>query len=207
MAIPEQLLQLSANTIRCLSIDAIQAAKSGHPGLPMGLADVATVLWLKYLKHDPKNPTWADRDRFVLSGGHGSMLLYSLLHLAGYGLTLDDIRQFRQLGSLTPGHPEYGHTPGVETTTGPLGQGLATAVGMALAERMLAARVNGADDGFQPVRDDYDDRGEAFGYEKDADFASAGGFTFKGDSDDDDLTMAVDSQDYKNQQKRQSRAE
>ena len=151
MAIPEQLLQLSANTIRCLSIDAIQAAKSGHPGLPMGLADVATVLWLKYLKHDPKNPTWADRDRFVLSGGHGSMLLYSLLHLAGYGLTLDDIRQFRQLGSLTPGHPEYGHTPGVETTTGPLGQGLATAVGMALAERMLAARVNGADDGFQPV--------------------------------------------------------
>jgi transketolase len=151
MTISDSLLSLSANTIRCLSIDAIQAAKSGHPGLPMGLADVATVLWLKYLKHDPKNPAWADRDRFVLSGGHGSMLLYSLLHLAGYGVSLDDIKKFRQLGSLTAGHPEYGHTPGVETTTGPLGQGLATAVGMALAERMLAARVNASDGGFQPV--------------------------------------------------------
>lgn len=150
MSISDNLLQLTANTIRCLSIDAIQAAKSGHPGLPMGLADVATVLWLKYLKHDPKNPQWADRDRFVLSGGHGSMLLYSLLHLSGYGLTLDDIKQFRQLCSKTPGHPEYGHTVGVETTTGPLGQGIASAIGMALAERMLAARVN-TDGEFKPV--------------------------------------------------------
>ena len=144
-------LSLAANTIRCLSIDAIQAANSGHPGLPLGMADVAAVLWLKYLKHDPKNPGWADRDRFVLSGGHGSMLLYSLLHLSGYGLSLDDIRQFRQLGSKTPGHPERNVTEGVETSTGPLGQGIATAVGMALAERMLAARVNAGDGGFQPV--------------------------------------------------------
>ncbi len=142
MTITDSLLSLSANTIRCLSIDAIQAAKSGHPGLPMGLADVATVLWLKYLKHDPKNPAWADRDRFVLSGGHGSMLLYSLLHLAGYGVSLDDLRQFRQFGGITPGHPERGITPGVEATTGPLGQGFANAVGMAAAERMLAARFN-----------------------------------------------------------------
>lgn len=144
-------LALAANTIRCLSIDAIQAAKSGHPGLPMGLADVATVLWLNYLKHDPKDPGWADRDRFVLSGGHGSMLLYSLLHLSGYGLSLDDIKQFRQLGSKTPGHPERGVTAGVETSTGPLGQGLATAVGMALGERMMAARVNKDGAEFNPV--------------------------------------------------------
>ena len=150
MALSNELLQLCANTIRCLSIDAIQAANSGHPGLPLGLADVASVLWLKYLKHDPKKTSWADRDRFVLSGGHGSMLLYSLMHLSGYGVSLDDIKRFRQLGSRTPGHPEYGCTDGVETTTGPLGQGIATAVGMALAERMLAARVN-TDGDFKPV--------------------------------------------------------
>ncbi|MBQ7722156.1 MAG: transketolase [Kiritimatiellae bacterium] len=149
-AIDDATVQLAANTIRCLAIDAIEKAKSGHPGLPMGMADVAATLWLKYLRHDPADPAWSDRDRFVLSGGHGSMLLYSLLHLAGYKVSLDDLRQFRQVGSATPGHPEYGHTPGVETTTGPLGQGLATAVGMALAERMLAARV-ASDDAFKPV--------------------------------------------------------
>lgn len=143
-------LALAANTIRCLSIDGVQAAKSGHPGLPMGMADVAAVLWLKYLKHDPANPGWKDRDRFVLSGGHGSMLLYSLLHLAGYPLPLDELKRFRQLDSLTPGHPEYGHTVGVETTTGPLAQGISNGVGMALAERMLAARINPAG-GFAPV--------------------------------------------------------
>lgn len=144
-------MALAANTIRCLSADAIQAANSGHPGLPMGLADVATVLWLKYLKHDPKNPAWSDRDRFVLSGGHGSMLLYSLLHLSGYGLTMDDLRAFRQLGSRTPGHPEYGHTTGVETSTGPLGQGIANGVGMALAERMAAARLGTPGEAFTPI--------------------------------------------------------
>ncbi len=144
-------MALAANTIRCLSADAIQAANSGHPGLPMGLADVATVLWLKYLKHDPKNPAWFDRDRFVLSGGHGSMLLYSLLHLSGYALTMDDIRAFRQLGSRTPGHPEFGQTPGVETSTGPLGQGIANGVGMALAERMLAERLGTPQEAFTPV--------------------------------------------------------
>lgn len=144
-------LALVANTVRCLSIDAIEAAKSGHPGLPMGLADVAAVLWLKYLKHDPKNPQWEDRDRLVLSGGHGSMLLYSMLHLSGYGLSLDDIRAFRQLSSKTPGHPERGVTPGVEISTGPLGQGVASAVGMALAERMLAARFGKSPSGFAPV--------------------------------------------------------
>ena len=143
-------LALAANTIRCLSIDGVQAANSGHPGLPMGMADVAAVLWLKHLRHDPAQPGWADRDRFVLSGGHGSMLLYSLLHLAGYPLPLDELKRFRQLDSLTPGHPEHGHTTGVETTTGPLGQGIANAVGMALAERMLAARIN-TGDGFDPV--------------------------------------------------------
>lgn len=146
-----ETMALAANTIRCLSADAIQAAKSGHPGLPMGMADVATVLWLKYLKHDPLNPAWPDRDRFVLSGGHGSMLLYSLLHLAGYGLTIDDLKGFRQLGSLTPGHPEFGHTKGVETSTGPLGQGIANAVGMALAERMLADRLGTPDEAFTPI--------------------------------------------------------
>ncbi|MBN2360043.1 MAG: transketolase [Deltaproteobacteria bacterium] len=133
---------LTASTLRCLAIDAIQQAGSGHPGLPLGLADVATVLWSRFLKHDPADPAWPDRDRFVLSGGHGSTLLYGLLHLSGYDLALDQIKRFRQLGSLTPGHPEHGLTPGVETTTGPLGQGLANAVGMALAERWLSHRYN-----------------------------------------------------------------
>ncbi len=136
---------LVANTIRCLSVDGVQAANSGHPGLPMGMADVAAVLWLKHLKQCPANPKWMDRDRFVLSGGHGSMLLYSLLHLSGYKLSMDELKRFRQIGSATPGHPEYGHTEGVEVTTGPLGQGIANAVGMALAERMLAARFNTPD--------------------------------------------------------------
>jgi transketolase len=130
-----------ANAIRALSMDAVQAAKSGHPGMPMGMADVATVLWSKHLKFDPAAPAWADRDRFVLSAGHGSMLLYSLLHLTGFeDMTMDELRQFRQLGALTAGHPEHGHTPGVEATTGPLGQGISMSVGMALAERMLNAR-------------------------------------------------------------------
>src|SRR3981189_1430604 len=130
-----------ANAIRFLAIDAVEKAKSGHPGMPMGMADVATVLFTRFLKFDPADPVWPDRDRFVLSAGHGSMLLYALLHLTGYeGGTLDELRAFRQWGSKTPGHPEYGHTPGVETTTGPLGQGIATAVGMALAERLLNAR-------------------------------------------------------------------
>jgi transketolase len=124
-----------ANTIKGLAIDAVDAANSGHPGMPLGCADVATVLFTGFLKHDPADPTWPDRDRFVLSAGHGSMLLYACLHLAGYDLSLDELRRFRQLGSRTPGHPEHGHTPGVETTTGPLGQGIATAVGMAIAER------------------------------------------------------------------------
>ncbi len=132
-----------ANAIRFLSIDAVEKAKSGHPGLPMGAADVATVLFRDVLKFDAADPHWPDRDRFVLSAGHGSMLLYSLLYLTGVGgdkgLTIADLQAFRQTGSKTPGHPEYGHTLGVETTTGPLGQGIATAVGMALAERMLAA--------------------------------------------------------------------
>ncbi|MCP1363788.1 transketolase, partial [Halomonas sp. BBD48] len=131
-----------ANAIRALSMDAVQKAKSGHPGAPMGMADIAEVVWNDYLKHNPANPHWADRDRFVLSNGHGSMLLYSLLHLTGYELTLEDLQQFRQLHSKTPGHPELGYTPGVETTTGPLGQGLANAVGMAIAERTLAAQFN-----------------------------------------------------------------
>lgn len=129
-----------SNAIRALSIDAVEKANSGHPGMPMGMADVATALFRDHLVFDPADPEWADRDRFVLSAGHGSMLLYSLLHLTGYDVTIDDVRAFRQLGSKTAGHPEYGHCPGVETTTGPLGQGLATAVGMAIAERMLNAR-------------------------------------------------------------------
>ena len=130
-----------ANAIRALAMDAVEAAKSGHPGMPMGMADAATVLFTRYLKFDPSEPDWPDRDRFVLSAGHGSMLLYALLHLTGYAdMTMDEIRRFRQLGSRTAGHPEYGHAAGIETTTGPLGQGIATAVGMALAERMLAAR-------------------------------------------------------------------
>jgi len=134
--------QYLANAIRALSMDAVQKAKSGHPGAPMGMADIAEVLWRDYLKHNPNNPSWADRDRFVLSNGHGSMLIYSLLHLTGYDLSIEDLKQFRQLDSKTPGHPEYGYTPGVETTTGPLGQGLANAVGMALAEKVLAAQFN-----------------------------------------------------------------
>ncbi|MNF58058.1 Transketolase 1 [compost metagenome] len=131
-----------ANAIRALSMDAVQKANSGHPGAPMGMADIAEVLWRDYLKHNPSNPSFADRDRFVLSNGHGSMLIYSLLHLTGYDLSIDDLKQFRQLHSRTPGHPELGYTPGVETTTGPLGQGLANAVGFALAEKVLAAQFN-----------------------------------------------------------------
>src|SRR5881394_997106 len=137
--------KLMADAIRVLSMDAVEQAGCGHPGMPMGMADVATQLWGKVLKYDASQPDWADRDRFVLSAGHGSMLLYSLLHLSGFkAMTMDSLRAFRQLGSNTPGHPEWGHTPGVETTTGPLGQGLATAVGMAMAERKMAARF-GAD--------------------------------------------------------------
>jgi len=135
-------LKLVANTIRGLSMDGVQAANSGHPGLPLGMADVAAVLWTQFLKHNPQNPDWADRDRFVLSAGHGSMLIYSLLHLAGYDLPIEELMNFRQWNSKTAGHPEYGHTVGVETTTGPLGQGIGNAVGMALAEKMLAARFN-----------------------------------------------------------------
>ncbi|MBS3804101.1 MAG: transketolase [Oleiphilaceae bacterium] len=131
-----------ANAIRALSMDAVQKAKSGHPGAPMGMADIAEVLWNDYLSHNPANPDWANRDRFVLSNGHGSMLVYSLLHLSGYDLAIDDLKNFRQLHSRTPGHPEYGYTPGVETTTGPLGQGIANAVGFALAEKTLAAQFN-----------------------------------------------------------------
>ena len=133
---------LCINTIRTLSMDAVQKANSGHPGAPMGLAPAAYVLWTRVMKHNPENPGWLDRDRFVLSAGHASMLLYSLLHLSGYAVSLDDIKNFRQWNSKTPGHPEFGHTPGVETTTGPLGQGFANAVGMAMAERHLAARFN-----------------------------------------------------------------
>ena len=131
-----------ANAIRALSMDAVQKAKSGHPGAPMGMADIAEVLWNGFLQHNPANPEWANRDRFVLSNGHGSMLIYSLLHLTGYDLSIEDLKNFRQLHSKTPGHPEYGYTPGVETTTGPLGQGIANAVGMALAEKVLAGQFN-----------------------------------------------------------------
>ncbi|MEM7054138.1 MAG: transketolase [Pseudomonadota bacterium] len=131
-----------ANAVRALSMDAVQRANSGHPGMPMGMADIAEVLFNSHLKHNPANPDWWDRDRFVVSNGHGSMLLYSVLHLSGYDLSIDDLKNFRQLHSPTPGHPEYGEAPGVETTTGPLGQGLANAVGMALAEKLLAARFN-----------------------------------------------------------------
>ena len=131
-----------ANAIRALSMDAVQKANSGHPGAPMGMADIAEVLWNDFLKHNPANPDWADRDRFVLSNGHGSMLIYSLLHLTGYSLSIDDLKNFRQLHSKTPGHPEYGYAPGVETTTGPLGQGITNAVGMAIAEKVLAAHFN-----------------------------------------------------------------
>ena len=131
-----------ANAIRALSMDAVQKAKSGHPGAPMGMADIAEVLWNDFLKHNPENPEWADRDRFILSNGHGSMLIYSLLHLSGYDLSIDDLKSFRQMDSKTPGHPEYGYAPGIETTTGPLGQGIANGVGMAVAEKILAAQFN-----------------------------------------------------------------
>ncbi len=141
---PDDTDRLAVDTIRSLSIDAVQKANSGHPGLPLGAAPMAYVLWQRHLRYDPADPEWPDRDRFVLSAGHGSMLIYSLLHLAGFGLTLDEIRQFRQWGSRTPGHPEAHMTPGVEATTGPLGQGCGVSVGMAVAERMLAARFNGA---------------------------------------------------------------
>ncbi|MGD8649663.1 MAG: transketolase [Desulfobacterales bacterium] len=139
---PKSIDNMCINTIRTLAMDAVQAAKSGHPGAPMGLAAAAYVLWTRFLKHNPKNPDWVDRDRFVLSAGHASMLLYSLLYLTGYSLGLKELKNFRQWGSKTPGHPEYGHTPGVETTTGPLGQGFANAVGMAMTERHLAAVFN-----------------------------------------------------------------
>ncbi|MCK4986646.1 MAG: transketolase, partial [Desulfobacterales bacterium] len=139
---PTKLDQLCINTIRMLSADGVEKARSGHPGMPMGAASMAYVLWTRFLRHNPKNPDWPNRDRFVLSAGHGSMLLYSLLHLSGYDLPLEELQNFRQWGSKTPGHPEHGLTPGVETTTGPLGQGFANGVGMALAERHLAARFN-----------------------------------------------------------------
>lgn len=141
----DQLAQRCVNTLRTLSMDAVQAANSGHPGMPMGMADAAYVLWTKFLKHNPQNPRWFDRDRFVLSAGHGSMLLYSLLHLTGYDVPMKELKNFRQLGSITPGHPEFGMTPGVETTTGPLGQGFATGVGMAMGERFMASTFNKED--------------------------------------------------------------
>lgn len=137
-ASPQQM----ANAIRALAMDAVQQANSGHPGMPMGMADMAVALWRDHLRHNPANPSWADRDRFVVSNGHGSMLLYALLHLSGYDLPMSELRQFRQLHSKTPGHPEVDVTPGVETTTGPLGQGISNAVGMALAERLLAEEFN-----------------------------------------------------------------
>ena len=129
-----------ANAIRALSMDGVQKANSGHPGAPMGMADIAEVLWNDFLDHNPANPEWFNRDRFILSNGHGSMLIYSLLHLSGYDLGIDDLKQFRQLHSRTAGHPEYGYAPGIETTTGPLGQGIANAVGFATAEKILAAK-------------------------------------------------------------------
>ncbi|OHC14219.1 MAG: transketolase, partial [Planctomycetes bacterium RIFOXYB12_FULL_42_10] len=140
--IDKHKVELAVNTLRMLSADAVEKAQSGHPGLPMGFADVAFVIWMQFLRFNPHDPQWPNRDRFILSAGHGSMLLYALLNLFGYDLSLDDIKQFRQFGSKTPGHPEYGHTPGVESTTGPLGQGFANGVGMALAERILADRFN-----------------------------------------------------------------
>src|SRR6266508_4215868 len=143
MAIAADLDLLAINTIRTLSIDAVQKANSGHPGLPLGAAPMAYVLWTRFLRHNPRNPHWPDRDRFAFSAGHGSMLLYSLLHLTGYDLPLDEIKQFRQWGSKTPGHPEFRLTPGVELTTGPLGQGFANGIGLALAEAHLAPRTTG----------------------------------------------------------------
>src|SRR5437588_8152370 len=135
-------LRRMANAMRALAMDAVEQAKSGHPGMPMGMAEIAVALWTRHLRHDPTNPHWVDRDRFVLSNGHGSMLQYALLHLSGYELPMAELQRFRQLHSKTPGHPEVGVTPGIETTTGPLGQGLANAVGMALAEKLLAAQFN-----------------------------------------------------------------
>ena len=134
--------QQRANAIRALSMDAIQKANSGHPGAPMGMADIAEALWCDHLKHNPKNPQWVNRDRFILSNVHGSMLHYYFLHLSGYPLSIDDLKKFRTLHSKTPGHPEYGYTEGIETTTGPLGQGVANAVGFAIAEKMLAEKYN-----------------------------------------------------------------
>jgi transketolase len=147
MICPEEMLRPARerdtiNVLRALAMDAVQKANSGHPGMPMGMAEIAQVLWRRHLRHNPTDPRWFDRDRFVLSNGHGSMLLYALLHLTGYGVSLEDLQRFRQLGSNTPGHPEYGVTPGVETTTGPLGQGIANAVGMAIAEQLLAREFN-----------------------------------------------------------------
>jgi len=138
----KKLQELSINALRFLSADGVENAKSGHPGLPMGAATLAYTIWTRHLRHSPTNPNWPDRDRFILSGGHGSMLLYSLLHLTGYAVSLEDLQQFRQWDSITPGHPEYGLTPGVETTTGPLGQGFANGVGMAIAEAHLAKNFN-----------------------------------------------------------------
>ena len=134
-----------ANAIRALSMDAVQKANSGHPGAPMGMADIAEVLYNSHMNHNPTNPDWCDRDRFIMSNGHGSMMPYSVLHLTGYELSIDDLKNFRQMGSKTPGHPEYGYAPGVETTTGPLGQGITNGVGMAIAERALGAEFNTAD--------------------------------------------------------------
>ncbi len=142
MAITQQSAQSMANAIRALAMDAVQQANSGHPGAPMGMADMAVALWGEHLQHNPKNPHWANRDRFVLSNGHSSMLIYALLHLSGYALPMGELKNFRQLHSKTAGHPEVGVTPGVETTTGPLGQGVSNAVGMALAEKLLAAEFN-----------------------------------------------------------------
>ncbi|MEO7399334.1 MAG: 1-deoxy-D-xylulose-5-phosphate synthase N-terminal domain-containing protein, partial [Polaromonas sp.] len=137
--------EMMANAIRALAMDAVQQANSGHPGAPMGMADMAVALWGQHLKYNPQNPHWMDRDRFVLSNGHASMLLYAVLHLTGYKLSINELKNFRQLGSKTPGHPELGYAPGVETTTGPLGQGLTNAVGMALAEKLLAKEFNRKD--------------------------------------------------------------
>ncbi|MCA9580964.1 MAG: transketolase, partial [Myxococcales bacterium] len=145
MPTDKSLDQLAVDTIRALSMDAVQKANSGHPGAPLGLAPLGWTIFSRLRKHDPNKPEWFDRDRFVLSCGHASMLQYSMLHLSGYDLSLDDLKNFRQWGSRTPGHPEYGHTPGVETTTGPLGQGFANAVGMAMAEVHLAKRFNRED--------------------------------------------------------------
>lgn len=147
MPVSKDELKLIARTVRTLAMDTVQKANSGHPGMPMGCADIAAVLWGKVMNYNPEDPSWVNRDRFILSAGHGSALLYSMLHLSGYGVTLDDMKQFRQMGSLTPGHPEYRHTPGVETTTGPLGQGFASGIGMAIAEKLLAGEFNTGDNG------------------------------------------------------------